>query len=532
MKFYLLILSIIIPVLGSTQEVTFKYGPPITKETVSNLSYKFWFDTEKGAYAMSRSLMNSPEFFCHLDSYYFILKKGVDEKMALLIFNEQYNLVHAIMVETCESLEKSNFLGIAEFNGSVSLFFEAPSESGNKEKKGVYLSTLNTKTLKLNEPVLVSEFQSSGKIKNFEARVSKNKSYLSLLANPDTKALEYSYSFSVLDKTLNKIQAESFVSGKLEDTHKYRSSYISDLGVFGVLFDEKGQSPTGSAMETCTQDPHDYFTCVTHEAGGTKNENFVKLEGRTLLNMSFVEVQDLKLFVSWYDSEEESKAGFSIYEPITKKEEFKYTFDASYFEPFIKRKVTWVLDDRIEKVSDANLKIVNVFFDILEIIETEESITYILKKSTRLVVSAGTSSGQANIIQNHGDFLIVKQDLNTNEISTAKIERVAFPSMTKKYEVISKQNEKIHFLYYSLIPEEERTGPSALEAGQQNLALYSSVVDLASLEVETLKIAGYAKDNSFKYILHLGSIFQSANKFVALSISEENQRMISGSFEQ
>ncbi len=202
MKFYLLMLSIIIPVLGSAQEVTFKYGPPITKETVSNLSYKSWFDTEKGAYAMSRSLMNSPEFFCHLDSYYFILKKGIDEKMALLIFNEQYNLVHAIMVETCESLEKSNFLGIAEFNGSVSLFFEAPSESGNKEKKGVYLSTLNTKTLKLNEPVLVSEFQSSGKIKNFEARVSKNKSYLSLLANPDTKALEYSYSFSVLDKTL------------------------------------------------------------------------------------------------------------------------------------------------------------------------------------------------------------------------------------------------------------------------------------------------------------------------------------------
>jgi hypothetical protein len=422
-------------------------------------------------------------------------------------------------------------LGITEFDNSVCLFFEGPSKSGDKEKKGVYLSTVDTKTLKLNEPVLVSEFQSSGKIKNFEARVSKNRSYLSLLANPDTKSLEYSYSFSVLDNELNKVQIESFVSGKLEDNHKYRSSYISDSGTFGVLFDENGQSPTGSAMETCTQDPHDHFTCITHEVGGSKNERFVKFDGRKLLNMSFVERQDLQVFVSWYESEEESKAGFSIYDISSKKEEFKHTFDASYFEPFIKRKVTWVLDDRTEKISDANLKIVNVFFSILDIVETKESITYILKKSTRLIVSGGTQSGTASIIQNHGDFIIVRQDLLTEEISTTKIERIAFPSMTEKYEVLTTQNDKIHLLYYSLIPEDERTGPSALEAGQQNLAIYSSVVDLASLEVETLKIAGYTKDNSFKYIFHLGAIHQAGNKFVALAVSEENQRIISGTFE-
>lgn len=507
------------------QEVSFQYGAPVTKELVDKDGQNMWYASKQGAELFYSGMVNPVKFLGKFNEHYFLIKTGRVDKV-LLIFNEKMVVSDAIPLGELSSVKGSNYLDAIVFSGKICLFFEGISDQVTKGNKGVFLLEFDLETSALSDSKLIDQFPSIGKIDGFDLNTSKNNSYLGITVNASVSAVNYKFSFTVFDKDMNKLQSQKGVEGKFAENHEYRSSFISNAGMFYLLFDDCGTAIMVGPTSNCIPKPHEHITYITYDKEGTRNEIFLTLEGRTMLHMNFIEQADqVGLFVSWYYTDSESKSGFSIYSLRDKTEPVKYEFDAAWVEPFTNRTIYYALEDATTKGG-------NMFYELKDVIETETSTIYVIKKSVLMKTATSGSSigGSAESIVTtvDGDILIVKQDKVTKEFTTAKIERYANTSFNSG-EAMLNYDGKLHFVYSAFLPKEQQSG--AYETAPGNTGIFASTVDLNTLNVSTKVVAGYGKKSvPFEQMLHLYSLYQSGNKFVVYGTSEKIEGLIKGSF--
>lgn len=444
--------------------------------------------------AATKELDIFTKLFCfHENNYFFV--NGSKFNLQVSIFDAEKKLIAKLPIEKPDSVKSYHYHGAYYFQNEICVFFTGVKKGMTKKHRGLFVWKFDMDLMDFTRPTLLGEFPVYTSNHRTVIRVSENKKYLAVVAEPKSLGDDYSYSIAIYNDQLEPLLFEAGVEGNFSDNCAFTDASISNEGNLLMLFKENYEIFT----LPCFQSASDHMNYIQYSASGTKSQYSFVDEKRKILHCRFVEEEGAEfIFISWFYTDNTKRVGISMIDPDNNKETIIYEFAPEILEPYVECQGYDRFSDDTERKNLLSDSKVNAFIDLIDVFDTDGKTYFLLEKRTPVRIKNGNQPYYTDIA---GDIFLIEP----LEGIVKKIERNVVSYATPRG-VIHRIDEKSLELHYYSSPfesgEKIRVSGSAMSAFSEyvrpaDLYFFRTVIDFETYEIKSTELVPVDSENYF-----------------------------------